>query len=176
MRGSGGGDGGQRFRGPVVETGMERASARELFRPRPVRFEGLRELAGYRLKVYSVRYGLGGLDRAVYEEGLALAGPSLPRPAVAEGRCGVGFVICHQGRGVHYLVLNWWARENELPGRIWVREFGVGAWRPARADESICVWDLEVIWFERNAFVEEVLSKEPADVGAYLGRVLNVEG
>lgn len=149
--------------------------SRELFGQRPVRHEGLREMAGYRMKVYSVRYGSAELERGLYEEAMGLAESVLPRPAVMAGRYGVGFVIWHQGRGMHYLVMNWWARENELPGRIWVREFGSAGWRPAAADESVCVWDLEIIWFERNAFVEEVLSKERADVGAYLARVMNVE-
>lgn len=155
---------------------MRGACSRELFARRPVRHEGVRALAGYRMKVYSVRYGSAELERALYEEAMSLAEAALPRPAVGAGRYGVGFVICHQGRGMHYLVVSWWGNENEYFNRVFVREFGAGkAWRAGNAGESVCVWDLEIIWFERNAFVEEVLSKEPADVEGYLARVLNVE-
>jgi len=61
-----------------------------------------------------------------------------------------------------YTVLCWWDRENELPIRVWVAEQDGGApvWRTARDSESVCVWDLEVIWEERQAYVETVLGGE----------------
>jgi len=95
---------------------------------------------------------------------------SLPRPATTRDRPGVGFVICHQGRGVDYLVLAWWDRENELPLRVFVREPESVRWRPAQDGESICVWDLDIIAHERDAYIRHVLSKpESPALDAYLG-------
>jgi hypothetical protein len=49
-----------------------------------------------------------------------------------------------------------------------VREQREGArWREAR-DESFCVWDLEVIWHERNAYVEHMLKPATARPDRYL--------
>jgi hypothetical protein len=110
------------------------------------------------------------IDVDQFECGLDLARAALPQPPQAPGRFGIGFVICHQGRGMDYLVLCWWSRENELPMRVFVRAGDPQAqWRAAEAEESICVWDIEVIGRERDAFVQTVLAQQgPVDPEAYL--------
>jgi hypothetical protein len=136
----------------------------------------VREHAGWRIKIYSITHGPQSLDRDTYEGGLQLALLDLPQPAVTGNRPGVAFAILHQGRGWHYLVLNWWENENELPQRIWVRERDNpnARWRLAEPDQSICVWDLQVIWFEREMYVRHVLmSRDRVDVNAYLAEQLN---
>lgn len=152
-------------------------SVSEPYRDRAIRPLGVRTIYGWRLKVYGVLYGSAPLHRAVYEDGLAVAGRELPQPPASRGRSGVGFVIFNQGRGVRFLVLNWWDRENELFNRLMVRgmvEDDLWVW--ARGGEVGCVWDLQVSCFEREAWVDEVLRKpEAPDVDAYLARKLTVE-
>ncbi len=123
--------------------------------------------AGWRLKSYGIAWG--GHPRLAGDEPgcLELLWDALPDPAEAEGRPGVGWVILHLGRDADYLVLGWWDRENELPVRIWVREGG-NPWRPAGGSESFCVWDLEVISHERDAYVRHVLRPGAPGVEAYL--------
>ena len=131
------------------------------FRPyiaRPIRFLGIAEPNGYRIKEYAIQYGGGPFRESDFRNGFRLVFDSLPDPTITESRPGVGFAIAHQGYGADYAVLAWWDSENELPLRIAVRPHaGDGAWRPARDSESVCVWDLEVIWFERKAYVQTVL-------------------
>jgi hypothetical protein len=107
--------------------------------------------------------------------GLALA--ALPQAPDA-GCPGVGFLILHRGRGADYVVLGWWARENELPLRVFVRYPGTDddRWRPARGDESVCVWDLQVITHEREAYVATLMSgADPATMRRrYLEDVLDL--
>ncbi|MFL1407393.1 hypothetical protein ACJO2E_18775 [Marinobacter sp. M1N3S26] len=74
------------------------------------------------------------------------------------------FAIFHDGAGMKYLVLCWWGNDNELftsvsvhTGEEWVED-------PSRF--SFCLWDLEVIWYERNAFVETLYSGAP-DIRQY---------
>lgn len=94
-----------------------------------------------------------------FEPGFARVLAELPATARTADRLGVGFLIAHRGRGSSYVVLGWWDRENELPVRIAVRDHAEGAvWRAAAASESVCVWDLEVIGHERDAYVASVLS------------------
>lgn len=147
------------------------------FRPRPVRFHGLRHREGWRLKLYSITHDDAPAALAGFEEGIALAAAALPLPAATAERPGAGFVVAHEGRGARYVVLGWWDRENELPLRVWVRPAGAeGEWRPAEGGESFCVWDLQVLWFEREAYVATVLTEGcPDPVRAYLGRHLAVE-
>lgn len=55
-------------------------------------------------------------------------------------------------------MLCWWDRENELPIRVFVRQHDGSPWRPAQGSESVCVWDLQVICFERDAYVHTVMA------------------
>ena len=138
---------------------------------RPIRFEGIQvHDGGWRLKRYRIWYGDAAFDAGRFEAGAALALAELPTPAVTATRPGVGFIVAHQGCEAAYVVLGWWDRENELPLRVFVR--ADGAWRPAHGPESVCVWDLQVVGFERDTYVETVLGDGDAD--AYLARVLNV--
>lgn len=152
------------------------------YHPRPIRFHGVRTPAGWRLKLYSITHDARTADWPRFDAGLEMATDTLPRPAQAEGRAGVGFLIAHQGRNADYLVLGWWDRENELPVRVFIRE-GEAGWRAARGGESFCVRDLQVLWAEREAYVQTVLAPDSADrtgvgaadaVDAYLARFLEV--
>jgi hypothetical protein len=144
------------------------------FAARAIRPLGVIGRVGYRLKRYSVAYGPEPLRPQTFDPGVELALRELPQPAVAGGRPGLGFVICHQGRGGDYVVLCWWDLENELPTRVFVR--GEQSWRPARDGESFCVWDLEILWLERQAYVATLLGggiAAPAE--EYLGRTYQCE-
>ncbi len=129
------------------------------YSPRPIRCHGVRELNGYRLKDYSIVHNAQPVDWLDFARGFELVLSLLPRPAVAAGRPGVGFRIAHQGATGRYAVLAWWDNENELAFRIAVRRDDE-AWRPAHGSESICVWDLKVFSFERDAYVQTLLSGE----------------
>ena len=137
------------------------------YQSRPVAFLGLESLAGYRLKVYSIQYGDRTFARERFADGWELAASALPQPGMTVDRPGAGFAILHAGRTCGYVILCWWDRENELPTRVFLSEGG--HWRPAVGGESFCVWDLRVIWHEREAYVGTVLSSENAGgLEAYL--------
>ncbi|HEX2897460.1 MAG TPA: isochorismatase, partial [candidate division Zixibacteria bacterium] len=109
------------------------------------------------------------LDWPVFEQAIKQYSKELPSAAITDTRPGVGFIICHQGRGWQYLVFCWWDNENELPQKIFVRKIGkTEKWKPAAIGQAICVWDLEVIWFERNAYIATVMAGESVD--EYLSR------
>ena len=139
------------------------------YAPRDTRFAGLRTANGWTLKQYQIAFEPGA-DWGGFSGAAELADRSLPMPDPAAGRPGYGFTIAHAGRGADYFVLGWWNAENELPLSVWVRRDG-NDWRPARDGESICVWDLEVIWHERQAWVQWMLNEKAPDPTAYLGSV-----
>jgi hypothetical protein len=146
----------------------ERWKPDQPYRPRPIRFDGVREIGDWRIKLYSIAYHAAPMPDASFDEAWRIAQDQLPEPARANGRPGIGFAIRHRGLGMDYFVLAWWDRENELPLRVFVREqSGGAAWRVARGGESVCVWDIQVIAFERDAWVATMLSAEP-DPAAYL--------
>jgi hypothetical protein len=60
-------------------------------------------------------------------------------------------------------------RENELPTRVFVR--ADDGFRPAMRGESFCVWDLRLIWSEREAYVATALAGRDGGIEAYLAAV-----
>ncbi len=144
----------------------------EPFSPRRVGWHGVRNVAGYRLKVYSIAYQGRPTVMELADDLWPRVGGVLPQPAHDAARPGVGFIILHCGRDMCYFVAAWWDNENELPLRVWVRSRGAeDGWRPARGSESICIYDLEIISHERDAYVETIMNGSP-DASAYLARRL----
>ncbi len=133
------------------------------YEPRRIRSCGPRSHLGYRLKLYSIAPGTATVDLERFESGLALVESVLPTPPVTPERPGVGFLIAHQGVDADYAVLAFWDRENELPLRIALRERASSSWRWSLGSESICVWDLEVVWFERQVYVRTMLDGGSAE-------------
>lgn len=142
----------------------------EQYAPRERHFAEVLELAGYRIKLYTVRHVARELSNEALDYALAAAAPLLPQPAATETRPGVGFAIHHAGRGMDFFVLGWWDEENELCVRVLARaQNDVREWREVRYHTIGCVWDLEILAFERDAYVATVLARagEP-DLAAYL--------
>lgn len=144
------------------------------FELRPIQFLRIQDHEGWSLKLYSIAFDAPLVDERDFASGVNLALESLPQPAMSAERAGVGFCVLHHGRGADYIVLGWWDRENEMPVRVFVCPVDEGEWRAARGGESFCVWDLQVIAFERDAYVGTILAQPPGNVQAYLDSVLCV--
>lgn len=146
----------------------------ETFCPRAIRAAGIVSHDDWRLKRYDITLDASPVSESDYSGGVALALSVLPRPAASANRPGVGFLIRHSGRTVQYVVLAWWDNQNELLNRVYVRDLAAGTpWREAAGGYSFCVWDLEVLWHERCAFVRHVLSPtESPNLPAYLGDMM----
>lgn len=74
------------------------------------------------------------------------------------------FAILHRGASRLYLVLCWWSNDNELFNPVSVlTETG---WVDDPRQYSFCVYDLEIIWFERQCFIATLDCANP-DIAAY---------
>lgn len=146
------------------------------YEPRPIRFDGIWEHAGWRLKVYSAAHdgpkARDGLVDAIKKRATAV----LPQPALTDGRYGAGFLCAHDARGGCFAFVDWWADENELHHHL----FSGPKDNPSRLDPvgpdglTACVWDLAVMAFERDAWLATVLDRPGGpDLGAYLDRHLD---
>lgn len=126
------------------------------------------EVEGWKLKPYRVLGRAAGEDGPLEQATLEAVVAELPENPTAPGRPGLGFIIEHLASPLDYIVLCWWQNNNEMITRILVREAGA-PWRPTDGSESFCVWDLDIMWFERNAFIRTMLSVPAHDPAAYLG-------
>ena len=83
-----------------------------------------------------------------------------------------GFTIAHNAARAGLALAYWWANENEIHMRAFAAPLDdPGALEPADGTGMACVWELEVIEFERRAWLEDVLKDE--DPERYLERALD---
>jgi hypothetical protein len=143
----------------------------ERYASRSVRYLDRWDEAGWRMKVYGIAYASGGPRPALVAAARELARGCLPRPAMGEGRYGVGFMGVHEGRGGNLVFVDWWADANELHHHV----FTASAAEPLGFEDvtgsglAACVWDLAVIGFERQAWISSVLvDPEASGLDAYL--------
>jgi hypothetical protein len=142
------------------------------YRPRHVRFIRREDVEGWQLKLYGIAMN-GEEPRPEFVEAVRdLAATVLPQPSVADDRYGVGFAIAHDARWLGIALVYWWQSENELHQRIYVSpKDDPRAFTPVENQPAGCVWELEVVDFERRAWIEDVLARPGGpDLDRYLGR------
>lgn len=148
----------------------------EVYAPRPIRCLDVWLIKGWRIKVYWIAYRADKPRLELIEGAKLQAASALPQPANGNGRYGVGFLGIHDGRGANIVFVDWWADENELHHHVFVSPSGQPALlRPVRSSElTACIWDLAVIGFEREAWVEAIL-RQPSgpDLDRYLLTQMN---
>lgn len=133
-------------------------------------FEG----EGWRLKQYSILYGDKQTDDALIKAAQDTALRFLPQPATTRNHYGVGFISVHQGKSYDFVTIAYWTYDTELRHRTYMRPGSGSANLEHLTDElSTDVWDLRVLAFERDAWVETVLQADSLDLESYLARHLS---
>jgi hypothetical protein len=134
-----------------------------MYRPRSIRYIGREDVDCWRLKVY----GIGTHAPDARPEFVA-ATLEAARDALPEGG-GAGFVIAHDAKTAGLGLVYWWANENEIHGRFFASPLDdPTALVPNDGTGVGCVWELEILDFERRAWLEDVLKN--GDLEAYLSR------
>jgi hypothetical protein len=83
----------------------------------------------------------------------------------------VGFTIAHDARSAGLGLVYWWANENELHRAAYVSPLDSPGELEALVDAGLaCVWEFEIIDFERRAWLHDVLVND--DLEGYLERAL----
>lgn len=146
------------------------------FAPRPIRCIDRWTIDSLRLKVYSIAYDKPVADDELITAAKCIVTEHLREHPTRHEHYGVGFVGIHDGRGENQVFLDVWVNQNELLHTFWISTKSEPA-RLVRADEdhnSICVWDLFVQCFERQAWIDCVIgSPTGPDFEAYLARVFD---
>ncbi len=149
---------------------------REPYQPRPIRCLELWQAADWRIKVYGIAYQRTTPRPILVEAAKTVAQKHLAETAQQHHHYGAGFLGVHDGRGANFIFLGYWADENELHHHVYIS--------PTERPEALeyatpsgliaCVWDLRVMCFERQAWLEEVLANPAGpDIEKYLTRQLN---
>lgn len=148
---------------------------KEPYRTRPIRFLELWQEGDWRLKVYGIAY-----ERPLPRLELIEAAKRVARSHLLSthglNHYGVGFLGVHDGRGANFVFVDYWTDENELHHHVYVSPCDNPQLLKYMTPTGLiaCVWDLRVMWFEREAWVETVLANPAGpDIEQYLLRRLN---
>lgn len=148
----------------------------EPYRPRPIRFLELWQPGNWRLKVYGIADGRSIPRPELNEAAKRVAHERLAASADTTNHYSVGYLGIHDSRTTNFVFVDWWADVNELHHHVYVSPSA----EPERLQYATptglaaCVWDLHVMAFERQAWLNHVL-KNPRgpDLEDYLEQRLN---
>ncbi len=141
---------------------------------RLIRFLGIWEINGWKLKVYGISAARDvsdelTVDPAIIESGRRIAETVFIRNSTTNSY-NLGYIIFHEGRLANWLLLDWWADEIQVRQQLFRSDSPYPATFKRVTDELIaCIWELRVVAFEREAWIETMLkSSSRPDVQAYL--------
>lgn len=112
------------------------------------------------LKIYTISISGYPVDKSPFAEQLE----ALKRSVDVPWRNTPGYAIFHEGSSARYLVLVYWGNDNEIFPIVAVQTEDGWVLSPER--HSFCLWDLEVMWQERQLYIEHCYSGS-RDLEAY---------
>lgn len=130
---------------------------------------------GWRLKCYVMTVSSGmampqGLRAAAMDRAAAVLAD------VTQGH-GVGYVVIHRARPANFVLIDWWEREVDLRQRYFRSEHTApGTLEEMPAEVVGCVWELEILLHERDAWISSVLNLSVPDYDGYLADVYQYPG
>ncbi len=148
------------------------------YKKRPVRFLELYSCEGWTIKIYSISIKSEVIDHNL----LTLAKIELPlwlkKSALYNlDTYKIATLILHEGKEGCFAILNWWIDENMLQQYVYLKSNSANDEFRYFSHNGIytCVWEMAVLWFERNAWVEHVLKnpQHPDALKNYLAAQLN---
>jgi hypothetical protein len=149
-------------------------SEMQRYKERSFRFVELLSIHDWRMKLYGIAWQ-GELPRPeLLEAAKCIAAETLAKETANNYK--VGFVGAHDGRNASFVFVDFWGNENELFHRVFLsRSNDPSALTTAKSsDSSVCVWDLRLQSFEREAWIKHILRKANApDFDGYLAERLN---
>ena len=141
-------------------------------RDRATTFLELFDEAGWRMKMFGVAYDRPAVDPQLVTAAKTLARQHLPQPASDGSRYGIGFIVVHDGRGGNWILVDWWANDNELNQLL----FQAGPTTPydfklVTNGLISCVHEMKVIVHEYAAWLDTILANpDGPDPDGYLKR------
>ena len=146
------------------------------YETRPIRFLELWQHDQWRLKVYGIAYRRDVPRPELVEAAKTAARSRLATVDKSMPHYGVGFLGIHDARTANFIFVDWWADENELHHHVYVSpsdEPSCLTYAPTTCGIA-CVWDLRVMEFERQAWLNSVLKRpQGPDLDEYLQLRLN---
>jgi hypothetical protein len=147
------------------------------YTPRRTKARAVVAVNGYRLKPYEMYFDENSGHSITDDELKSFIGQCLPAGSNDPLEHGVGFAIIHFARDGNYLLLSRWYGGNMLKHDLFEMKQSPAGWQTASLQSTgivACVWELQVIAFERQAWVCTAMAKggTEASFHSYLSTTL----
>ena len=151
----------------------------QAYRPRHIAFKELREVNDWKVKVYTISK-TGQFDHPVFYQNVInqLEGWLSMENGFNASHENTAFLILHAGSEGIFSLINWWVGENMLNTHIFLTDPNEPhTFKKISGDGlSPCIWELEVINYERVAWTKHVLKQHASpDFHTYLSDVVSGE-
>lgn len=134
----------------------------EQYQPRRIAFHQLVEIEGWFVKIYTITNrpqfaSSETLEAAITALPLCLSIPKTSDLPVYN----VAFLIVHEAREGAWLLFSWWTGGEMLETEVYFASRAMPDHiQPSPHDGTLmCVWEMEVLWHERKAWIKHVLSQ-----------------
>jgi hypothetical protein len=142
------------------------------YEPRAFRFIELLSIHGWRMKLYGIAWQRELPRPELLEAAKRVAADVLAKETANNYKA--GFVGAHDGQNACFVFVDFWGNENELFHRVFLSREPQSLLPAKSSDSSVCVWDLHLQNFEREAWIKHILRKPAApDFDAYLAERLH---
>jgi hypothetical protein len=147
------------------------------YNTRPIRFLEIYQWNDWKIKMYSISVRHTLVDAQNIETAKQLLTVWLEDSKLYPLEIyKVATLILHEGKEGCFAIINWWIDENMLQQFVYLATNEHPTEFTLYSNNGIftCVWEMTVLWFERNAWVEHVLKKaDNPDFEGYLKAQLN---
>lgn len=147
------------------------------YKSRVIRFIELYRYNDWTIKTYSICKNKEMVDKSILE----LAKSNIKKWLKNAGNYplntyNIATLILHECKEGCFAIINWWIDENMLQTHVYLLEKNKPKLFKKYSHKGIftCVWELEVLWFERNNWIKYVLQNASTpDYKSYLQQQLN---
>lgn len=158
---------------------MNMKAIQNAYTTRPIRFIEIYQLADWQIKIYSISVKNEFVQTQVIENAKQHLVEWLENANLYPlATYNIATLILHEGREGCFAIINWWIDDNMLQQFVYFAPYDKLHDFALYSDKGIitCVWEMAVLWFERNAWVEHVLKKaKNPDFETYLQAQFNTD-
>ncbi|HMW01406.1 MAG TPA: hypothetical protein PKE58_14810 [Acidobacteriota bacterium] len=151
----------------------------KMYRPRKIQLNRRLAINNWNVKVYTITHQ-SRFESAVTLQSAIARLPGWLEKSRATGfeTHGVAFLIVHEGLDGVWTLINWWMCDELLQSLTFFTSYKTPTEFQPFPQEGFaaCVWELEVIVFERSMWIEHILKKaDTPSFDQYLQASLNIE-
>lgn len=147
------------------------------YQERAVRFLGISICQRWKIKLYSISVHQEVVDTRWVNRAMRLLPKWLENSTnFPLETYRMATLILHEGREGCFAIVSWWVDENMLQLHVYQSLYNGDEEFRLISDQGLvsCVWEMAILWHERNAWVTHVLQKaDSPDFDGYMSDVLN---